>query len=342
MISLGNDLIIVDDHTTNKGVWTDGATAQPCQVNATAHVYVMSFLHSRLKLVLFSKHHLAMSTLRVVKREQVEILTEQYGEREASSIVDLIIESVCSWDKTEALLQSATKIPSEQVAQLRSHVSRVAAGEPVQYVLGKAHFFGREFKVDSSVLIPRSETEELVQWIIDSLGANDRSLLDIGTGSACIAVTLKLERSDLDVHAIDVSEDALQTAEENCESLNAGVNLHFIDVLDKEDMDSLKGPWDIIVSNPPYILSSEKFKLPVNVREHEPHLALFCDDDPLTFYRAIARYAKEKLAETGQMFFEVHEDHATEVEKMFRELGYSNIEVKIDIHEKNRMLRVSH
>ncbi|MBS1557357.1 MAG: peptide chain release factor N(5)-glutamine methyltransferase [Bacteroidetes bacterium] len=214
-------------------------------------------------------------------------------------------------------------------------ISRLNRHEPIQYVLGRTHFFNRIFSVNSSVLIPRPETELLIEEILNE---NDPSsaILDVGTGSGCIAITLKLEMVQAKVYALDVSAEALQTAQHNAQKLGATVQFFRADFLtDRFDME----PVDILVSNPPYIAQSEKILMKENVWQHEPHRALFVpDENPLLFYKAIAEKSNQLLKPGGKIFVEINERLGEEVKKIFEHHGLVNIKMVKDLDGKNRVV----
>jgi len=217
-------------------------------------------------------------------------------------------------------------------------IDRVNKHEPLQYVLGEAYFYGRKFKVNPSVLIPRPETELLISEILQERLDSPR-ILDIGTGSGCIAVTLKLEIPGAEIYALDISEAALSVAKENSISHNTLVNFiqgNFI-------ADFSIAPVDIIVSNPPYVQESEKKAMQANVLKHEPHLALFVsDDDPLLFYRTIAAKSNFLLNPGGKIFAEINEHLGTETANLFKSFGFNDVEIIQDLDNKPRIIKASH
>jgi release factor glutamine methyltransferase len=223
--------------------------------------------------------------------------------------------------------------------------------KPIQYILGETEFYGLPFLVNVNTLIPRPETEELVEWIIKSTNYEIQStklrILDIGTGSGCIAISLAKNIPNAEVSAIDVSEKALATAKKNAEINKIVVNFINVDILKINDLAELPTSnfqlptqFDIIVSNPPYVRNLEKAEIKPNVLEYEPHLALFVEDtDALLFYRKIANLAKENLSENGQLFFEINQYLGKETVELLEDLGFKNIELKKDIYGNDRMIR---
>jgi release factor glutamine methyltransferase len=214
---------------------------------------------------------------------------------------------------------------------------------PIQYLLGKTSFYGLDFEVDSSVLIPRPETEELVEWILESQKSKVKSqklrILDIGTGSGCIAISLAKNISEAQVFAIDVSEKALATAKKNAEKNKVELTLIAQNILRTDDLGQ---QFDIIVSNPPYVRNLEKQEIKKNVLDNEPHLALFVEDgDALMFYRKIAGLAQKNLAPNGQLFFEINQYLAKETLALLTEMGFKNIELRKDIYGNDRMIKAT-
>lgn len=278
----------------------------------------------------------------------VQNLTPQYGEGEARSIARLVFEDYFNLKSTsendEMLFQSFLKEDYESIK------AQILRGVPVQYVLGFAWFYGIKFKVNNSVLIPRPETEELVEWVLETINAlknieNPLKVIDIGTGSGCIPITLKIKNPSLEVSAVDVSESALITASRNAARHNVPIDFKRIDILNENDWIPLSH-FDIIISNPPYIPHAEKALMEGNVLSHEPHLALFVDDNnPLVFYEKIADFVIKNAALNSNLkikpllFFECNEFNAHEVVSMLYKKGFENVELKKDMSGKDRMIK---
>ena len=262
-----------------------------------------------------------------------------YDEREARQIALLVAAHHAGLGiHTAALLADPDRkidLSAEAVEQL---ATRLAAGEPMQYILGETDFYGRSFRVDERVLIPRPETEELVDWIrCEERSA--RTLLDVGTGSGCIAISLALELPEAQVMAIDISEGALAVARNNAEQLGAQITLRRADALTELEETFAPDSFDLIVSNPPYIPATDLATMHANVTEHEPHLALFVpDEDMLRFYRAIARAGKRLLKSRGRLYFEIYHAAAEALCTLLAEEGYTDIELRKDLCDKPRML----
>lgn len=263
------------------------------------------------------------------------LINNLYDERESKSLYYNILIKILDCDMTTLLMKGDDLMTPEKESWFREIIDRLKAGEPIQYILGDCYFHGNRFFVSPDVLIPRPETEELVDWILKEDAFH--SLLDIGTGSGCIAISLKKERSSAEIYAMDISEKALSIAKKN--ALLNDAPIHFIH-------DSILSPrtsnqtYDIIVSNPPYILQKEKAAMHKNVLEHEPHLALFVDDEePLLFYKKIAEYGIHHLTEQGLLFFEINALLGKETKEMLEEYGYQDVVIKTDINGKERMIR---
>ncbi|MDR2910075.1 MAG: peptide chain release factor N(5)-glutamine methyltransferase [Bacteroidales bacterium] len=260
-----------------------------------------------------------------------------YPKTEIKSLIRLIIEHIYGFNYTQFLLHRDTKSGDDETVEIKLIVERLKKFEPVQYILGETEFHGLKLKVNKSVLIPRPETEELVQWVLNS-GIKLSSIIDIGTGSGCIALALKNKMPETKVTAIDFSAEALKTAKQNAIQNNIEINFIEADIFDWEKFDWEK--FDVIVSNPPYVREIEKAKMEPNVLNYEPLAAIFVPDtNPLVFYRAIACFAKKYLKNEGLLFFEINESLASEIETLLVEMQFHNIEIKKDINGKFRMVR---
>lgn len=270
-------------------------------------------------------------------RELWRTLEPLYGNGEARAITDYVLDVCFGLSKADILCGAVDEMTAEKTAELNKIFGRLMEGEPVQYVLGRAEFSGRWFSVRPGVLIPRPETEELCAWITaDSKASASPKVLDIGTGSGCIAITLQLDMPESKVTAWDISADALDVARENAQQLGANVNFVKLDALNAKP----EGEWDVIVSNPPYICEKEKKDMAVNVLEHEPHTALFVPDaDPLLFYRAITRLAVQTLSKGGRLYFEINPIYADDTCHMMRAEGMTAVELRSDMYGKQRMAK---
>ena len=259
---------------------------------------------------------------------------------ELSSIIGMLIEEVSGWNRTQQILHQNTAFNQSQVDQIEKYTEQLICGKPIQYILGKAWFMGQNFIVNENVLIPRPETEELVEWIISYANIKNKtlSILDIGTGSGCISITLKMALPHCEVSALDISKEALKVAQLNANNLNVSVQWMEQNILDTV---ALENAYDIIVSNPPYIPIGEKESMQKQVVNFEPSLALFVpDEDPLIFYRTIAKIAKQSLSKNGQLFFEIHYDQGNAILTLLNELNF-HAELRQDSFGKDRMIRAS-
>lgn len=261
-----------------------------------------------------------------------------YGAGEAKALARLVLEERFGLSMTDICCGATERMDGERQAELETIVRRLEGGEPVQYILGTACFCGRDFRVEPGILIPRPETEELCNWITDSHGHADNglSVLDVGTGSGCIAVTLALGMPKASVAAWDISPVAVRVARDNATRLGAEISIVIQNALNPPET----GKWDIIVSNPPYIYNRERKEMERNVLEHEPHTALFVpDDNPLLFYDAISRYAMRTLRTGGMVYFEINPLCAEAMARMLAENGFCDVECRKDMFGKERMMR---
>lgn len=267
----------------------------------------------------------------------IEKLTPLYDVMEAESFFAIAMEELKGWKRTDLALNPGAELSSDELEKWNDVLAQLERYRPIQYIFGKAHFYGLEFAVNENTLIPRPETEELVEWIIIENKLHGKiSVLDIGTGSGCIAISLAKNLADADVFAVDVSEDALAMARQNAESNNAEVTFWQKDILQTE---TLPQKFNIIVSNPPYVRNLEKAEIKQNVLEHEPHLALFVDDnDALIFYRKIALLAQSALTENGRLYFEINQYLASETVEMLESYGFKNVTLRKDIYGNDRMV----
>lgn len=289
-------------------------------------------------------------------------LTAIYNEREAQAIVRTVLDALFGMSLTDICLGKVTQLSADDTTRLEKIIQRLEKSEPVQYVLGAEWFAGRLFSVAPGVLIPRPETEDLVKWACDEAKEKEKednskeergkeekeglrkeeeiphpSILDIGTGSGCIAITVALALPQARVTAWDISTDALAIAAGNAHKLGASVRFEHQDALSAPDD---KERWDVIVSNPPYICDRERADMSDNVLSYEPELALFVpDSDPLLFYRAIARYASKALKPGGRLLFETNTAYAHEVAQAMADEGFTAIEVRNDCFGKPRMVK---
>jgi release factor glutamine methyltransferase len=267
-------------------------------------------------------------------------LSNVYDALELNSIVNILIEEVTGWDALHQNIHKNDALEQSHTDQLTQYVEKLLTGKPLQYIIGKAWFMGKAFMVNEAVLIPRPETEELVEWIVEYAQIINKtlSILDIGTGSGCIPISLKQAIPNASITAIDISKEAIAVAQQNAATYNTNIEWIELDILLTKQ---LKDQYDIIVSNPPYIPLREKPNMQPQVIDHEPAIALFVPDQyPLIFYSKIAHIGKSALKPNGQLFFEIHYDQGEAIMALLNEMGY-HAELRQDIYGKDRMVRAS-
>ena len=252
--------------------------------------------------------------------------------REITAWAYLVIQYLLDLNRSDTIVYSNKVISIKNSDYIKRIIKELKENKPIQYILGEAEFYGLKFKVNKHTLIPRQETEELVEWILKE---EFSSALDIGTGSGCIAITLA-KNTNAKITAIDVSEDALQVAKENARINEVEINFLQQDILQTTSLPKT----DVIVSNPPYVLKSEKEKMQQNILQYEPHLALFPPDkEPLLFYRKIGNLAVKSLNCGGKLYFEINEQYGIEILEMLSKIGFVDIALKKDINDKDRMIK---
>ena len=255
-----------------------------------------------------------------------------YSDKELISIAYIVIEEILGLNKINVIINNANVISTNDEVKINEIIKDLIANKPIQYILGKANFFNLSFIVNKHVLIPRQETEQLINWI---LNYEFNSVLDIGTGSACIPISLA-KNSTANITAIDISSNAIKIAKKNADNYNLNITFLCEDIF-KFNPDS---KFDLIVSNPPYVLESEMKKMHKNVLNFEPHNALFVEDsDPLIFYNYIAQFAFKYLNSKGALFFEINESFGVEIKLILNKLDFVNIELKKDLNGKDRMIK---
>ncbi|ELR71445.1 Methylase of polypeptide chain release factor [Fulvivirga imtechensis AK7] len=258
---------------------------------------------------------------------------------EITSIAHLIMEHIFGIDKTEIIVDRSINANKVQAKELNKFIERLNNHEPVQYIIGEADFYGRKFKVNPGVLIPRNETEELVHLIIKENTGKKIKFLDIGTGTGCIPITILKELKGSRAFAIDIDPRVIKTARQNAELHQVQVEFMLIDILNESIP---QHGLDVIVSNPPYVTETDKKEMKSNVLKHEPARALFVEDaDPLLFYRRIAELAKNALKEEGALYFEINEKYGEDIQALLEAMEYSNVQVIKDLNGKNRIVRAS-
>lgn len=270
-----------------------------------------------------------------------EELKSVFPQTEVDSFFFLLVEEYLDIKRIDLILQPNIEISSDIKELLDKALERLKKEEPIQYILGETEFYGLPFKVNKNTLIPRPETEELVEWIIKEVKKKQEllSILDIGTGTGCIPISLKKHLPNTNVSAIDISEEAIQMAKQNAKLNEVDISFIKQDILKTE---VLSGMFDIIISNPPYVRELEKVEIKNNVLKNEPHLALFVKDDtPLLFYKKIADLAKSNLTKNGLLFFEINQYLGAETVKMLKNKGFTQIELQKDIFGNDRMIKAS-
>ena len=280
-----------------------------------------------------------MMTIAELYKQFVKNLRTIYDGRESENIADWVFENIADSKRLSRITNKEQIINTATIGELNIALQQLLKHKPVQYVLGEAWFYKMKLKVNEDVLIPRPETEELIEWLVEEFRCKDSGfkILDIGTGSGCIAIALKKEITKAEVFAIDISEKALEVAKQNAKDQKVNIQFLMLDFLDEALWKSLP-LFNIIISNPPYIPENEKVKIAKNVLEHEPHIALFVNEnDPFIFYKKIAEFAESNLLENGKIFVEVHEDYAKEVQEIFSQKYFKTI-IKKDLYGRERMI----
>jgi release factor glutamine methyltransferase len=289
-----------------------------------------------------------MKTIKDVFADFRLSLIKLYDVKELEAITLLAISEITNLSKAKIKAFPEHELSSQQSEKLENVLNQLKTGKPIQYILGKTEFYGLTFNVNPSVLIPRPETEELVEWALSSMQLTVSSkqfvtghILDIGTGSGCIAISLKKNLPNFEVSAIDISTDALRTAQENAELNKVEIKFIEADILNlKSEIEHPK--FEIIISNPPYVTLHDKTQMHTNVTDFEPHTALFVpENDSLIFYKAIADFAVSHLVQNGLLFFEINESYSDEIVELLIQKGFKNIELKKDMSGRDRMVKAS-
>jgi release factor glutamine methyltransferase len=279
------------------------------------------------------------SELKLLWRSKLDLI---YDQDECDNLFYLACYHLKQWGRSRVLFEKDNLLSAEDEISFSDILKPLLTQKPIQYIIGETEFYQLKFKVDEDVLIPRPETEELVDWIVkDYMGKRNVKFLDIGTGSGCIAISLAKNMIHPQAYAMDVSNQALTVAEINAQELNVELHLLRADILEMNDV-VVDENFNLIVSNPPYILQNEAVNMKQNVVGFEPHIALFVtNNDPLQFYKAIADFALLNLQKEGSLYFETHEDYHQQVLQMLQEKGFSNVTSKKDLQNKPRFLRAN-
>jgi release factor glutamine methyltransferase len=282
-----------------------------------------------------------LMTFQKAEQELSAAMSNIYDKSEALVIAGLVMEIISGRKKMDRIMIKEALLSAGETSQLEQYTKELVGHKPVQYVLQEAWFYGLRFYVNEHVLIPRPETEELVKWISEEPWVAGQSLLDIGTGSGCIAIALKKVKPELKISACDISTEALEVARRNAHSHDAIIDFLQIDILNPLQRHQLPY-FDCIAANPPYVPNRDKNDMSANVLDFEPHQALFVpDEEPLIFYNAIADFGLKHLLPGGDIFVEVHEKEAGNVKKLFSFAGFSSIEIKMDMQGKPRLLKAT-
>ncbi len=276
--------------------------------------------------------------LKAFKNEFVTSLSLIYDEAEAEQLFYIALEEVLGWKRVDFIMKTPFELEQEKASEFEMVLKELQSEKPIQYIFNKAYFYGLDFYVNENTLIPRQETEELVEWILNTIAENPTKtwrILDIGTGSGCIPITIAKMAKNTKVTTLDVSEKAIEVAKKNAKDLEVDITFINQSILETEDLKS----YDIIVSNPPYVRNLEKVEIKNNVLVHEPHLALFVEDnDPLIFYRKIVSLAENSLTTNGYLFFEINQYLGTETLDLFNN-HFTNVELRKDFVGNDRMIR---
>jgi len=275
-----------------------------------------------------------------LKQDFIAELFQNYEAREAEQIFFLVLEDVFSISRIDYALKKQEVVSDEIIQVVKNILHELKTNKPIQHILGYGYCYERRFKVTKNVLVPRQETEELINLILQNHRNEDLTVLDIGTGTGCIPISLKLENPSFKMLALDISEHALTVAKENAETLGVDICFLQIDILKEKNWNGYQDlSLDIIVSNPPYVRYSEKAQMHKNVLGYDPELALFVDDtDPLVYYRVIILFASEKLKYGGVLYFEINEAFGEEVVLLLSDNNFSNISVVKDLQGKDRIV----
>ena len=281
--------------------------------------------------------------VRDCRRYYASELEKIYDSNEANALIMILLEHYFGIDRVKMALEPELRLSESEMLTLHFAVKELLKNKPVQYIIGETEFCGMRFFVDENVLIPRPETEEMVQMIVVRTGCDVEtdgrpSILDIGTGSGCIAISLAKLLKDSIVTAVDVSEKALEVAKKNAAANNVNVRFVLDDILNPKNQELIDNQYDIIVSNPPYVCESEKSEMRANVLDFEPSTALFVsDNDPLIFYRKILEFAQKTLKPNGEVWFEINEKFGKEMQNLCLEKGFKNVEIIKDFRDKERI-----
>lgn len=284
---------------------------------------------------------MSSNLVRDCRRHYSSELEKIYGSDEANALIMILLEHYFGIDRVKIAMEPELRLSESELLTLHFAVKELLKNKPIQYVLGETEFCGMKFFVEEGVLIPRPETEEMVRQLAVGHWPLAAKILDIGTGSGCIAISLAKLLKDSVVTAVDVSEKALEIAKKNAAENDADVRFVLDDILNPKNPELIDNQYDIIVSNPPYVCESEKSEMRANVLDYEPSSALFVsDNDPLIFYRKILEFAQKTLKPNGEIWFEINEKLGQEMQNLCLEKGFKNVEIIKDFRERDRILRI--
>lgn len=273
-----------------------------------------------------------------LKKQYMQELLAYYDQREAESLLTILVQYFFGLSQSGLITNADFRLSESEMLQLHFAVKDLKKYRPVQYIIGETEFFDLKIKVNKAVLIPRPETEELVQLIINNEKQRDLNILDIGTGSGCIAIALKKNIPFAQLTGIDISDAAIELASENAENNKLNIAFAELNILDQRQW-NLLGQFDIIVSNPPYVTNAEKNRMDNNVLNYEPHQALFvADNDALVFYKAISHFSENHLRQNGKIYFEINEEKGNEIVELAKSKNFVNVKLHKDINGKNRFV----
>ena len=287
-------------------------------------------------------------TIDQARKKIVEATRHIYEKDEANNVAELLIENITKLPRSERISKSSESLSIPQEELLESSILRLRQHEPIQYIINESWFAGMRFYVDKNVLIPRPETEELVAWVVNEVKSQKHAegipsgkakILDVGTGSGCIAISLKSKLKEIEMWACDISDEALSVARLNADTLNTAIDFVPVNFLDANQRKQLPAV-DVIISNPPYVPKIDAREMKKNVVEYEPSVALFIgDDNPMIFYEAIADFGREKLSKGGSIYAEIHENFGEQVKDLLLSKGYDAVQLKKGLQGKDRMIR---
>lgn len=338
VVAFANDTILMNNYTANQGIGPGKTQTLPCQLKTATHVYFILLCQQTLPLLLFLIMIQNHATLREIRQYLQKEVSKIYPLGETNAIIRLIMEH-CGFPSPQSLLNPDNRPGEAIVAQINEIVSEIHTHKPIQYILGETSFYELNICIDENTLVPRPETEEMIYKIIGSQVEAPGRIIDMGTGSGCIALALKKQYPDALVTGLDLSTGALEIARRNGTHNHLEVQWVQGNILGENTLGG-QAKFDLIVSNPPYVLNREKSMMDRNVLDFEPHGALFVEDsDPLLFYKALARLSGALLSTGGTVWLEINENFGNEVAKLMSDSGFTQTSIHKDIHEKQRFVQ---